>query len=160
MVRYFGEFRDNKKHGKGTLYNEVMIKNEHSSEYAEIHIYKGRFNNNVLNGKVELQVLRVNELGQTIVEKLEQMYSKGSQKSSRLLSSNEISLQSLQVPVNQGLDTVIRQKLTKNASSNSDSKYHIDRLKQTCYEELDSFSKINDLVNKYPKIDTEWLPDK
>lgn len=32
--------------------------------------------------------------------------------------------------------------------------------KQTCLEELDSYTKINELVQKYPKIDTEWLPEK
>jgi len=31
---------------------------------------------------------------------------------------------------------------------------------QTCLEELDLYTKINELVLKYPKIDTEWLPEK
>jgi len=31
--------------------------------------------------------------------------------------------------------------------------------KQTCLEELDSLTKINELVLKYPKIDKEWQAD-
>jgi len=30
----------------------------------------------------------------------------------------------------------------------------------TIYEELDSFTKINELINKYPRIDKEWTAQK
>ena len=36
----------------------------------------------------------------------------------------------------------------------------IDEIRQTCLEELDSYTKINDLVQKSPKLDSDWLPEK
>lgn len=36
----------------------------------------------------------------------------------------------------------------------------LKQFKQTCLEELDSLTKINELVNNYPKIDKEWEADR
>lgn len=79
-TRYFGQFKVNKRHGPGILYEEEAL----SSSTASIKIKSGTFNLDQLNGSVVLQVYRKSKGNSslTTIEKYQQVYSMGTLKSS------------------------------------------------------------------------------
>jgi len=52
--RYFGQFKENKMHGRGTLYEEHYFKE--TQEILSIIVYKGGFCLDQFNGKVKMQI--------------------------------------------------------------------------------------------------------
>jgi hypothetical protein len=59
LERYFGQFKEGMKHGKGTSYSEREPSG--NNLYHEIHIYKGYFVKDERHGKGELYILRVKD---------------------------------------------------------------------------------------------------
>lgn len=88
------------------------------------------------------------------VEKLEQVYVHGALAKSRHVSEEQIYFSGLQ-PVGSRECQIIEDSRNPFAAPLTG-----DLLLPTCLEELDSYSKIQELVLRYPKLDTEWLPEK
>lgn len=123
------------------LYEEV-----HKQNFA-INIYKGTFRFGQMHGSGESQKIRINSRGETVVEYYVCKYEGGI-----AIQKSKLS-QEMQINFPQVNDKFV------HPQSNYDINHvHTEykSYKQTCLEELDSMTKINELVQKYPRIDKEW----
>lgn len=80
---------------------------------------------------------------------------KGVMKSNLFISEEELNFSGLFVPRAQ-----VQYEIEVEQQFATTEAYQGKQMLQTCLEELDSYSKILNLVLRYPKLDVEWLPEK
>mmetsp|Transcript_5498 Transcript_5498/g.8606 ORF Transcript_5498/g.8606 Transcript_5498/m.8606 type:complete len:270 (+) Transcript_5498:425-1234(+) len=155
LERYVGEFRENLRHGRGILYNEDFFE---SGKLWKIQVFKGSFVHNEKDGEGYLQVMEFSEFpcDQPSVRYFKQVRHNGNLHQREIvLKSDLTSIFDLLYPAQiseegplEGHD-VMEEKQKQNG-----------RLGLTCLEELDTMTKINEYVHKYPRIDLDWSASK